>query len=297
MDINVVETSSERSDVLTDGISSYTMLFNEFFGFREPPFTNTANPHLFYMSKRHREVLTSMLFGIEQRRGFIVVTGEIGAGKTTLCRRLLHQLSPDMKTAVILNPNLSATHLLAAIVHDFGIECKGRTKKHYFDALNAFLLKGLGRNENACLIIDETQCLSRKVIEEIRLLSNLETSERKLLQIVLMGQPELKDILMHPSLTQLRQRIGVFCHLGGLDSNETQSYIEHRLSSVTDGNTRLSMTADVINKIHEMTRGIPRLINGLCERILMCAYAQQTTEITMNVSHDAFEDAAFICAR
>jgi len=280
----------------TFSIEEYTDQFNAFFGFREMPFNNTPNPNLFYMSENHREALTSMLFGVKQRRGFIVVTGEIGAGKTTLCRRFLGNLSSEIKTAVILNPNLSGTHLLASIVQDFDIPCRGKSKKDYFDALNHFLLEGLEQGQNAVLIIDEAQRLSAKVLEEVRLLSNLETSKQKLLQIVLMGQPELKDILLRPDLTQLRQRVGVLYHLKGLSLSGTRSYIEHRLECVREGVHPVVFDNFVIGKIHLATRGIPRLINALSDRILMSAYAQHTRLITWEVSQAAFEEMDLVCS-
>jgi general secretion pathway protein A len=276
-------------------IQDYSLLFNGFFGFRESPFNNTPDPHFFFMSSQHREILTNMIFGIVERRGFVAVTGEIGAGKTTICRQLLHQLPRETKTAVILNPNLSGLHLLATIVRDFGIECKGRTKKHYFDALNAFLLNGLEKNQNACLIVDEAQCLTTRVLDEIRLLSNLETSQRKLLQIVLMGQPELREILERPALTQLRQRIGVFCHLKALGRNETREYIEHRLARAQEGTGEIVIDQTVINRVYEATRGVPRLVNSLCDRILMSAFAHQTKAVTWEVAQSAFEETAFVC--
>jgi general secretion pathway protein A len=290
------ERVEEEGQIALSDIEDYSLLFNGFFGFRESPFNNTPDPHFFFMSQKHREILMNMVFGIEQRRGFIAVTGEIGAGKTTLCRQLMLQLPRETKTAVILNPNLSGTHLLATILRDFGVECKGRTKKHYFDALNEFLLSGLERHQNACIIIDESQCLSTKVLDEIRMLSNLETSQRKLLQIVLMGQPELRGILERPQLTQLRQRVSVFCHLKALDRNETRDYIEHRLQCAQEGSCEIVFDQFVINKIYETTRGIPRLINSLCDRILMAAFAGQTKGITWEVARTAFEETAFICS-
>ena len=180
---------------------------------------------------------------------------------------------------------------------DFGIECKGKTKKNYFDALNEFLLAGLENNQNACLIIDEAQCLNAKVLEEIRLLTNLETSKQKLLQIVLTGQPELKDLLLKPSLIQLRQRVGVSVHLRGFDLSETRDYIYHRLHFVKEENSEPVIFGDAaIAKIHEMTQGVPRLINTVCERVLMAAYSQHTREITYDVARSAFEEMAFVCS-
>jgi len=290
------ETAGHNEAVLSH-IEDYPALFDNFFGFHENPFNNTPDPHFFFMSHQHQEILTNMIFGIERRRGFAVITGEIGAGKTTIARQLLHRLPATTKTAVILNPNLSAAHLLATIVRDFGVECHGKTKRHYFDALNTFLLNGLEQNQNACLIIDEAQCLNTKVLDEIRMLSNLETSQQKLLQIILMGQPELRGMLERPSLTQLRQRVGVFCHLKALNLDETRDYICYRIERVKKGEGRIDFDYEVIEKIYEMSKGIPRLINSLCDRILMSAFSQQTKHITWAIAANAFEETAFICAQ
>jgi general secretion pathway protein A len=288
--------STANSQSVSSVVSDYSLLFNSFFNFSESPFNNTPDPHFFFNSQQHRETLVNLIFGIENRRGFLVVTGEIGGGKTTICRQVLHQLPETTKTAVILNPNISPTHLMATIVDEFGIEPGGKTKRHYYEALNRFLLEGLTQGRNACIIIDEAQCLSPKVLDEIRLLSNLETSQKKLLQIVLMGQPELRELLQKPSLTQLRQRIGVHCHLRPLSQEDTKNYIEHRLSQVDQGNCELTFDPDVLQKIYDITRGIPRLINALCDRILMSAYAGQTKVINEDVANSAFEETAFVCA-
>jgi len=293
--MQLIENPAPSSEKLSSQTTDFTNQFHSFFGFKEVPFNNTPDPNFFYTSKPHQEALMSMLFGVEQRKGFVVLTGEIGAGKSTLCRKFIVQVPGGIKTAVILNPNLSGTHLLASIVRDFGIECKGKTKRHYFDALNRFLIEGLDQNRNACLIVDEAQCLSVRVLEEIRLLCNLETSKRKLLQIILMGQPELRDLLKRPQLTQLRQRVGVYVHLRGLDPEETREYILHRLAHSTGGNSEIELDSIVIEKIHETTRGIPRLINALCDRIMMSAFSANTRHITWEVSRNAFEEMAFIC--
>jgi len=276
---------------------NYLDCFNRFFGFSESPFNNTPDPNFFFMSQHHHEALTSLNFGIYQRRGFLVLTGEVGAGKTTLCRQFLAQLSPEIKTAVILNSRVSGTHLLSSVVQDFGIIPRGKGRRGLYEALAAFLLDGINRNQNACLIIDEAQCLNLRVLEEIRLLSNLETSKQKLIQIVLMGQPELRDLLKKPSLRQLRQRIGVYVHLRGFTPNETRDYILHRLSCVSRGESKIAISTDVFERIHEATRGTPRLINTACDRILMAAYAHQTSHITLDVARDAFEEISFICAQ
>lgn len=274
----------------------FSQVFNSFFGFHENPFNNTPDPQFFFKSRQHREALVNLLFGVEQRRGFIVLTGEIGAGKTTLCRHFLNELSRDIKTAVILNSKISSIHLLTAVAHDFGIDVKRHTKKKIYESMSQFLLEGIEHNQNACLVIDEAQGLTVKLLEEIRLLSNLETAKQKLIQIVLMGQPELKDLLMKPSLTQLRQRIGVFVHLRGLDLDDASDYIRHRLQYAGRGVCTVSFSQEVLIRIHQMTRGIPRLINTVCDKILMAAFAAQTREISLDIAESAFEEAAFMCA-
>ena len=182
-------------------------MYQEYFGFREEPFRMTPDPRFIYFSRKHQEAFETLLYGINYRKGFIGITGEIGAGKTTLCRRLLAELNGKARTSVILNPGLSDVQLLSAIVEDFGIEVKVRNKKGYFDALNRFLLETAQEGMTAVLIIDEAQSLKPKTLEQIRLLSNLETEREKLLQIILVGQPELEKSLRHHSLVQLRQRI------------------------------------------------------------------------------------------
>ncbi len=298
-----METCTESLGIMEEerpydrnGLGQYRILFDSFFHFKEAPFSNVPDPDFFYMSQQHRDVLLNMLFGIKERRGFIVIAGEIGAGKSTLCRKLLQELPAEIKSAVILNPNLSRTHLLATIIRDLGIECRGKSQKDYFEALNRFLLDGIAHGQNICLIIDEAQALSPKVLEEIRLLSNLETSKQKLIQIVLVGQPELKDLLMHPSLTQLRQRIGIFCHLQGLDRHETRQYVRHRIHQVSEEGNEVIFWDEVLDEIFEKTQGIPRLINALCDRILMAAYSRQTWEINPEIARVAFEEMEFVCA-
>ena len=293
--ITLLQEESGEENPSSIELTHYLDNVNAFFGFSENPFNNTPDPSFFFMSRQHREALLSMNFGIYQRRGFIVVTGEVGCGKTTLCRRFFTQLSPEIKTAIILNSRISGTHLLCSVVHDFGIPYKGKVKRGLYEALSSFLLEGIQHNQNACLIIDEAQALNLKVLEEIRLVSNFETSKQKLIQIVLMGQPELRETLERPSLRQLRQRIGVYVHLKGLDLPETRDYVLHRLNVVSQGASTINFDFDVIKQIHGMTRGIPRLINTACDRVLMAAYKEQTKEITMAVAGQAFEEIAFVC--
>src|SRR3989338_7101028 len=182
-------------------------MYESFFGLKECPFNVTPDPRFLYFSRHHQAALSSLTYGVESRRGFIQLTGEIGAGKTTLCRTLLTKFSDKVHTSLVINPKLSEFEILQVIVEDFGIKPKGKKKKDYFDALNRFLLEETEKGKNAVVIVDEAQLLPPRVLEQIRLLSNLETATKKLLQIILFGQPELKEILSRRDLLQLRQRI------------------------------------------------------------------------------------------
>ncbi|MFZ5802673.1 MAG: ExeA family protein [Candidatus Omnitrophota bacterium] len=294
----LTESIEKPAEVLLDsfqGTDRFVTLFHEFFGFKENPFANTPDPSFFYLSPRHKEALTNLAFGVRQRRGFIVITGEVGSGKTTLCRYFLRFLPPEMKTAVVLNPMISSSHLLASIAADFGIPEPGRSKRVIYRSLLKFLLEGIERQQNACLVIDEAQCLSRDLLEEIRLLSNLETSKQKLLQIVLMGQPEFQGRLRQTGLRQLRERISIYMHLDGLGMEEVGPYIRHRLEMGSVGPVTVRFQEEVIEKIARMSRGIPRLINTICDRILMAAFAAGEREISMALAAGAFQEMNFIC--
>ena len=251
------------------------IMYESYFGLKEPPFNITPDPRYIFFSKKHLEAFSSLLYGIETRKGFIAITGEIGAGKTTLCRVLLEELKGRAKTSMILNPNLSGIELLAAIVQDFGVPVPSRNKKKCFDGLNQFLLEEFDRGYNVVLIIDEAQDLQPKSLEQVRLLSNLETASHKLLQIVLVGQPELRSILKSPSLTQLRQRISVWYHLTNLDQKEMVQYIAHRLK-VAGWSHDVSYLLDdaALETIYDRTGGVPRLINILCDRAMLGAYGR-----------------------
>ncbi len=278
-----------------DFIREYAERRNAFFGFREEPFRNTPDPDFFFMSAGHREALYSLLFGIQERHGFLVIAGEIGAGKTTLSRLLLRHLPPEIKTAFVLNPKMPPSALLSGIVRDFGIQEKGRSKTACFAALERFLVEGAGTKQNAVLVIDEAQGLDLRLLEELRMLSNLETVKQKLLQIVLIGQPELKEKLSRPSLEQLRQRVGLFLQLRAMELGETRDYIFHRLRCASGGQLGLSLDDDLLKNIHGLSRGIPRLINSLCDRILMAAYFAGTPHLSVDVAGQALEEMDFVC--
>lgn len=204
-------------------------MYEAFYNFRERPFNLTPDPKYLFLSERHREALAHLLYGIRQRCGFILLTGEVGTGKTTLCRALLHSLDDDTEIALIFNPNLSAVELLQAVNREFGLPGLSESRKVLVDELNAHLLERRRAGKNLVLLVDEAQNLIPPVLEELRLLSNLETESEKLLQIVLIGQPELKELLARPELRQLDQRMSVRYHLETLNLNETAAYIDHRL--------------------------------------------------------------------
>jgi len=249
-------------------------MYLEFYGLKEHPFNVTADPNFLFFSKKHKEALSCLYYGVDQRKGLIVLTGEIGTGKTTLCRAFLNQISKSIKTAFIINPFLSGLQLLKAIADDLGIQILGKTKLSFILELNKFLIKQSEAGNNVVLIIDEAQNLKAKELEEIRLLSNLETEKHKLLQIILVGQPELNQKLQLYNLRQLKQRVMVHYHILPLDEDETSSYIYHRLTVAgCDGSIKFSPLA--IKKIYGFSQGTPRLINLICDRVLLLGFIRE----------------------
>jgi len=253
-------------------------MYNEFYGFREAPFNLTPDPRFLFFSDRHREAFNHMLFGIRERKGFIQFTGEVGAGKTTVCRAVLRQLGPETRTALILNPCVTRRQLLRSILTEFGLEPSWLDGASYLDLLNEFLLAQAAEGHDVVLVIDESQDLEPELLEQVRLLSNLETDQRKLLQIVLIGQPELKEKLEERQLRQLRQRITVRYHLSPLSREETQRYILHRLR-VAGANGRPTFTPWAIRGIHRYSSGIPRLINAVCDKALLYGFVNETNRL------------------
>jgi len=245
-------------------------MYNDFYGFSEAPFNITPDPRFLFFSARHQEAFNHLLFGIRERKGFIQLTGEVGAGKTTLCRALLDELGPEVRTALILNPVLTAPQLLRSILAELGIELR-RDRAGCLEALNAFLLEQVAAGRDVVLIVDEAQDLSPELLEHVRLLSNLETDQRKLLQIVLIGQPELRGLLDQPRLRQLRQRITVRYHLGPLSREETERYIRYRLL-VAGANSRPTFTRWALAGIHRYAGGVPRLINAVADKTLLAGW-------------------------
>lgn len=249
-------------------------MYLEFYGLREAPFNLTPNPKFLFFSAKHREAFNHLLYGIRERKGFVQLTGEIGAGKTTLCRALLEQLGGNFSTALILNPVLDSTQLMKSIAMEFGLEVKGLDHLETIQRLNLFLLEESQKGRDAVLIIDEAQNLSHELLEQVRLLSNLETDDRKLLQIVLMGQPELRGRLNDRRLRQLRQRIMVRYHLRPLKLAEVGPYVQHRLL-VSGGKGPPYFTSPALWRIYRYSQGIPRLLNAVCDKCLLAGYVAQ----------------------
>ena len=249
-------------------------MYQSYFGLAEAPFSIAPDPRYLYLSQRHQEALAHLLYGVNGEGGFVLLTGDVGAGKTTICRCLLDQIPESCDVAYIFNPKLTVEELLSTICVEFGIACPpGSTSiKVFVDCLNEHLLAANARGRRAVLIIDEAQNLSADVLEQMRLLTNLETHQRKLLQIILLGQPELATMLARPELRQLAQRIVARYHLGPLTRTEVAAYVRHRLEVA--GTTRPLFPATLMGRLYRLTGGVPRVINVICDRALLGAFVQ-----------------------
>jgi general secretion pathway protein A len=266
-------------------------MYTSFFNLHENPFSLTPDPRYLYLSPQHRAAMNHLIYGIHEKKGFILITGGIGTGKTTICRAIIKKLDPSVQTALILNPFLSDIELLETILQEFGIPFEGpeRTKKNFVDALNGFLLKNFAAGRNAVVFIDEAQNLPRATLEQIRMLSNLETDQEKLIQIVLVGQPELQGILSSPALRQINDRIMLRYHLEPISRENVKHYIEHRLS-VAGVDGQLSFTDGAFEKIYDFSRGYPRRINAICDRALLVAYTENSRSIEKETIQNAMKD-------
>jgi general secretion pathway protein A len=262
-------------------------MYEEYYGFTEKPFSLTPDPKYLYKSASHASAFELLQYAIRRREGFVVITGDIGTGKTTLCRAILEQIDRKTFTALVLNPFLSEEDLLRLILQEFGVVSRdeikrgrlaGVSKQELIETLNEFLLSLQSLRAQALLIIDEAQNLPLQVLEQIRILSNLETEKEKLLQIVLVGQSNLKDLLRRPELRQLDQRVSIRYDLKPLSADETSAYVQHRLS-VAGGGAAVSFPPKALHRIHRYTAGIPRLINLLCDRALLSGFSAHTNRI------------------
>jgi general secretion pathway protein A len=271
-------------------------MYEDYYGFVEKPFTLTPDPKYLYKSQTHAGAFDLLRYAIRRREGFAVITGDIGTGKTTLCRALVEQIDSTTHTALVLNPFLSEEDLLKIILRDFGVISRkalkdGRSarvsKQALIDELYEFLLALLPDRRNAVVIIDEAQNLPLQVLEQIRLLSNLETEKEKLLQIVLVGQPNLEPLLRSPELRQLDQRISIRYRLKPLTREETAAYIIHRLSIA--GGSKVSFSTAAMEQVHQHSRGLPRLINLICDRALLGAYSVRAARVTPDMVMHAVE--------
>ena len=254
-------------------------MYRQYFGFAEAPFSIAPDPRYLYLSQRHQEALAHLLYGVNSDGGFVLLTGEVGAGKTTVCRCLLEQIPAACDVAYIFNPKLTVEELLSTICVEFGIACPpgNSSIKVFVDCINAYLLEAHAKDRHTVLIIDEAQNLSADVLEQMRLLTNLETNQRKLLQIILIGQPELAAMLERPELRQLSQRIVARYHLGPLSKPEVAAYVGHRLEVA--GAKRQLIPARLMGRLYRLSGGVPRVINLLCDRALLGAYVQSKERI------------------
>lgn len=254
-------------------------MYAEYFGLTEKPFSIAPDPGYLFMSASHREALAHLLYGLQTEGGFVLLTGEVGTGKTTICKSLLNKIPPSIDLAFILNPRITETELLETICDELHIPRPiGTSKKNLVDRLNQHLLETNAKGRKTVLIIDEAQNLAVEVLEQLRLLTNLETDKRKLLQIILLGQPELREMINRPQLRQLAQRITARYHLGPLAKTDIAGYIFHRLQ--TAGGKEMLFNKQAVKQIHKQSLGIPRLINLLCDRSLLGAYTQQKKLVT-----------------
>jgi len=264
-------------------------MYEAYFGLETKPFELVPNPQFLFLSHSHRKAINYLTYGLQERAGFILLAGEVGSGKTTLIRNLIKDLDEDIALSRVFNTRADAWQVLAMINEDFGLDVEGRDKVTLLRELYDFLVELHAAGKRAVIIIDEAQNLSTEVLEEIRLLSNLEADTVKLLQIVLVGQPELLSMITQPELRQLRQRIGIHCHLEPLTRDETEAYVYHRLE--TAGNRDAVHWHDgAFDLLFHYSGGVPRLINLFCDFALLCAFAEESRELTLDLLHEVIGD-------
>lgn len=265
-------------------------MYCDHFGFSEKPFTVTPNPHFVFLSSIHREAYARLLYGVDSHAGFIALTGEVGTGKTTMLRTLLTQLDPEKHTsALIFNPCMTGEQLLAGICREYGVIAGEQNRSGYLDALYAFLIEQNSAGRTVVLVIDEAQNLEPEVLEQVRMISNLETEQDKLIQIILAGQPELNDVLRRHDLRQLNQRITVRCRLTPMKLDDTTRYINHRLK-ISGSRIPDIFTPAAIRRIYRFSHGIPRLINVACEQALVMAWTREVRSVSPSIAAEVIAE-------
>jgi general secretion pathway protein A len=270
-------------------------MYKQFFGLARNPFEISPDPFFYHPTPRHNEALANLHYGVGRRKGFIVITGEVGTGKTLLVRCLLAELRKNnIAFAYVFNPLLPVVEFFQYIMADFGLPYAGRTKTEMLLDLNRFLIQRHARGLITALVVDEAQALRPDLLEEIRLLTNLETSQQKLLQIVLMGQPELEMVLDSPELRQLKQRVALRCQLQQLDHEQTRAYVLSRLERAGAAPSPSVFTDEALEKVYEYSRGIPRIINTLCENSMVNAFAREQRPVTADMITDVAADFRLI---
>jgi type II secretory pathway predicted ATPase ExeA len=266
-------------------------MYKQFFGLTKNPFEISPDPYFYHATPRHNEALANLHYGVGRRKGFIVITGEVGTGKTLLVRCLLAELRKNnIAFGYVFNPLLSTTEFFQYIMADLGLQYSGRSKTEMLLDLNRFLIQRHARGLITALVVDEAQALRPELLEEIRLLTNLETSQQKLLQIVLMGQPELEAVLDSPSLRQLKQRVSLRCQLLPLDEEQTRSYILSRLERAGASGQPPIFDDEALKKVYEYSRGIPRIINNLCENAMVNAFAREVRTVSPEMISEVAAD-------
>lgn len=264
-------------------------MYEKHFSLKHKPFELTPNPDFLFQSSTHKKAITYLDYGIKERVGFILLTGEVGAGKTTIIRNLVKNLSDSVNLSRVNNTKVSSEQLISMINEDFGLDVEGKSKTRLLSELNSFLVEQYSKNIQPILLIDEAQNLSPDLLEEIRLLSNLETDKAKLIQIILVGQPELKTTLMLPELVQLRQRININYHIAPLSVEEIAAYIKHRLT-VAGNPDAIVREDETLRMIHKFSRGIPRLINVLCDFALLTAFVEGSKKVDIDIIREVSKD-------
>lgn len=263
-------------------------MYEAYFGLREKPFELVPNPDFLYLSSTHKRALMYINYGLMERVGFVLLTGEVGSGKTTLIRNFIKRHDETVTLAKVFNTRVNAEQLLSLINEDFGLDSRDKGKVQLLKDLNAFLIKEYEQGRHALLVIDEAQNLTPDLLEEVRMLSNLETDSSKLLQIVLVGQPELRGTLVRADMLQLRQRISIMCHLTRLNRPEVEEYIRHRLE-VAGNRDALQFTTDALDRIYHSSGGIPRLVNIICNFLMVTAFAEKAREVNVAMVDDTVE--------